>query len=459
MLQDNIILKTDSYKASHWKQYPYEARYTSFYIEPRWGSYEQIVFFGLQAFMKEYLTKVPSKADIEEAEEIITTHGEPFNREGWEKLNSLGYWPIEIEALPEGTVHGKRVAQVQVRNTHPDFPWLPSYLETAMLRGVWYPSTVATVSYNVKQTIKRYLNITVDDEKIAGVLPFRLHDFGARGVSSGESAALGGLAHLVNFLGTDTMEALVAAKRFYNENVAGFSIPASEHSTITSWGPQREAEAYLNMLRQYGDGALLACVSDSYDIQNAVENLWGGLLKNEVQSMQATLVVRPDSGDPIETPLQVIKTLMEKFGYTKNRKGFYVLNDKVRVIQGDGMNPESIEKLLKTLMENKISAENIAFGMGGGLLQKVNRDTLGYVMKMNALSENGITWKDVFKKPTDLTKESFSGRVGVFSQYGKLITQRADQFLPSETNLLQPVYENGRILKDMTLSEIRDNAK
>ena len=172
-------------------------------------------------------------------------------------------------------------------------PWLTTFIETALLRAVWYPTTVATLSRKAKLIIQAGLEKSSDDP--AGQLPFKLHDFGARGVSSGESAGLGGMAHLVNFMGTDTMEALLAARRYYGAEMAGFSIPAAEHSTMTSWGRARERQAYEMMLDRFeGEGRLVAVVSDSYDLDHAVNEIWGGALREKVLAQKGTLVIRHD---------------------------------------------------------------------------------------------------------------------------------------------------------------------
>jgi nicotinamide phosphoribosyltransferase len=198
--------------------------------------------------------------------------------------------------------------------------WLPSYLETLLLR-LWYPVTVPTISWHVKRTIREFLLKTSDDPE--GQIPFKLHDFGARGVSSTESAGIGGLAHLVNFLGTDTVAALLAGRAWYGEAMPGFSIPAAEHSTITSWGRAHEADAFRNMLRQFArPGALVAVVSDSYDIYQAIREHWGRTLRDEVIRSGATLVVRPDSGDPVEVVHQSLSLLDEAFGSTLNGRGY-----------------------------------------------------------------------------------------------------------------------------------------
>ncbi|MEO1380659.1 MAG: nicotinamide phosphoribosyltransferase domain-containing protein, partial [Pseudomonadota bacterium] len=280
----NLILNTDSYKYSHFAQYPPETSAVSAYIEPRrGGEYERVLFYGLQMFLKEYLSKPVTKAEVDEAEAMVTAHGLPFNRTAWDMLVERhgGFLPLMIEALPEGSVVPVGTPLVQVRNTDPDFYWLPTFIETSLLRAVWYPSTVATVSWHVRQMIAASLERTCDDP--AGVLPFRLHDFGARGATSFEQAGIGGSAHLVNFMGTDTVSGLVYAKRFYGEEMAGFSIPAAEHSTMTSWGEEREADAYENMLDQFGgDQKLVAVVSDSYDLFRAVRKIWGEELKDKV---------------------------------------------------------------------------------------------------------------------------------------------------------------------------------
>jgi nicotinamide phosphoribosyltransferase len=231
----SIILRTDSYKFSMWNQYPKGTTHISSYIESRGGE-DKSVFFGPQAFIKDYLLTPITMADIDRAEKIVTAHGLPFNREGWEIIvrEYNGYLPLEIQALPEGTVMETKNVQMQVVNTDPRMWWLTSYIETALLRAVWYPSTVATKSRKMKVLIAKALQET-SDVPVMDQLMFKLHDFGARGASSGETAALGGMAHLVNFMGTDTAEALVAVMAYYNtDQVVGFSIPASEHSVATS---------------------------------------------------------------------------------------------------------------------------------------------------------------------------------------------------------------------------------
>lgn len=457
----NIILATDSYKQSHFLQYPPEARTISAYVEARPNDFSDwVVFLGLQPLLIELLGRPITKADIEEAADICAAHGVPFNREGWNAIldDHGGFLPIEIKALPEGMVVPTGVPLVQVENTDPRMPWLTTFVETAMLRAIWYPTTVATLSRKCKVIIRNGLIKTSDDPE--GQLPFKLHDFGARGVSSGESAALGGMAHLVNFKGTDTLEGILAARRYYGATeMPAFSIPAAEHSTMTSWGREREADAYDNMLDRFdGEGRIVAVVSDSYDLDAAVEQIWGARLRDKVLNRQGTLVIRPDSGDPIETPLRTVAKLWERFGGSVNAKGYRVLDPHVRVIQGDGMNIGSIVALVDRMAEEGYAIDNVAFGMGGGLLQQVNRDTLRFAMKANAMRNDTGQWIDVSKAPvTDPAKGSKAGRQAVLEEGDRLVARRLDQIDPAR-DLLKPVWRDGQILVRHRFDEIRERA-
>lgn len=457
----NLILATDSYKHSHFLQYPPEARVISAYAEARANDFsDEVLFFGLQPFLIDYLGQPITAADIGEAEALGTAHGVPFNRAGWDMIltDHAGYLPVEIAALPEGTVAPIGVPLLQVANTDPRLPWLATFIETALLRAIWYPTTVATLSWKCKAIIRAGLERTSDDP--VGQLPFKLHDFGARGVSSGESAGLGGMAHLVNFMGTDTLEGILAARRYYGADMPGFSIPAAEHSTMTSWGRAREVAAYENMLDAFdGEGRLVAVVSDSYDLDKAVTDIWGRALRDKVQTRQGTLVVRPDSGDPVTTPLRTVERLWEIFGGTINAKGFRVLDPHVRVIQGDGMTIASITRLIEAMITADFAIDNIAFGMGGGLLQQVNRDTLRFAMKANAMQDNQGCWHDVAKAPaTDPAKGSKPGRQAVVRVDGQLRAVRMDIIDPAE-NQMRTVWRNGELTVRDSFEAIRERSQ
>lgn len=414
----DMILNTDSYKQSHYLQYPSGARHISSYIEARGGAFDRTVYAGLQPFLREYMQEPLTMEEVNRARHIVQLHmpNVPFNQAGWERIvkKHNGFLPLLIEGADEGSRIQTGNVLVQVTNTDPELPWLTSFIETALLRSIWYMTTVATVSRDIKDLLIRYAKETSENEDVS----FQLHDFGCRGASSTESAALGGLAHLINFMGTDTMPAIIAAHHYYDsESMAGFSIPAAEHSTITSWGKPLEQAAYNNMVHQFGgDGAIYAVVSDSYDLWNAIKNIWGKELREKVRAKGGRLVIRPDSGNPVEVTLKALELAGHAFGTTLNSKGYRVLPEYVRLIQGDGVNRNSIEQILDNLKRNGWAAENYAFGMGGALLQKVDRDTCKFAMKASAISFAptllNAEWRDVYKDPiTDPGKKSKRGRL------------------------------------------------
>jgi nicotinamide phosphoribosyltransferase len=504
-------LLTDSYKISHWKQYPPGTEYVYSYFESRGcvvPAWTEVCFFGLQYFLKEYLVgQVVSREKIEEAFDVcqhhfgvefiapgLTNPGN-FYRSGWEYILEKhgGRLPVQIKAVPEGMCVPTKTVLMTVVNTDPKCYWLTNYLETLLVQ-VWYPMTVASQSREQKKSvIEWYKKTGCALGKAPGGVCFALNDFGFRGVSSVESAMTGGAAHLVNFIGSDNMVAMMMAKKYYGANAGSFfecpafSIPASEHSTITSWGKDRELDAMRNMLESYPQG-LVACVSDSFDIYNAVDNYWGtqlkSLIENRPQDTGGRLVVRPDSGEPTEVVLKVLQKLIAKFGSTKTITGHDLLPNYIRVIQGDGVDFESIPKILKILADNKIAADNVAFGSGGALLQKVHRDTFKCAFKCSEITINGKT-APVFKDPiTDPGKISKKGRLtlqkksetsvpsdetyvaskdlpdrtpggkGAYHVYGDYVTVADGKGDPSK-DLLVEVFNNGDLRKDWTFDEIR----
>ena len=471
-LSQNIILDTDSYKVSMWKQYPAGTEYVYSYISSRGGKYAQTEFLGVQAFAKRLANIRITQSDIDIADRIWTAHGEPFNRAGWQYILDVhgGKLPVRIRAPKEGLIIPTKNVLCTIVNTDPMCFWLTTWIETPALRAIWYATTVGTTSWYIKQEILNYLEKSGDPSTIA----FKLHDFGARGVSSLESAGIGGAAHLVNFMGTDTMSAVLHVMDIYGGDVCGFSIPASEHSTITSWDRANEVEAYRNMLTQFGKkDAIFACVSDSYDIYKACE-MWGEM-KDEIIASGATVVIRPDSGDPVEVVPKMLRILGEKFGYTKNIKGYKLLNN-VRIIWGDGINNVSLSSILRCVVDiGGWSADNIAFGMGGGLLQQCDRDTLKFAMKCSsigirevpatydplALEENTdgsvLVWRDVFKDPvTDQGKVSLKGRVTLFkTETSKEYFTGVEDWRKDE---METYYENGEQVFTQTFDQVRANS-
>lgn len=452
----NLAILTDAYKVSHYRMYPKGTEEMSFYFESRGGRWNRSLFFGLQYYLKTLYSKKVTKSDVQEADSFWTAVLGPdvFNRKGWDYIvdHCGGYLPIKIEAVEEGTVLPTSNVLFQVKNTDPNTFWLPGWLETTISQ-TWYPTTVATLSYVCKKIILNALEKTGTPE----LLPFKLHDFGFRGTSSIESAGIGAMAHLMNFKGTDTSIGSVFAKQYYNaEDDCGLSIPASDHSCITSWGREHEGDAYENVLDEYlKTGSIVACVSDAYDIYSAVEHLWGERFNKRIVESGGTLVVRPDSGNPVNVVCTVINKLMDKFGYSVNEKGYKVLPEYIRVIQGDGVDENSIKDILFEMEIQKLSADNVAFGMGSCLLQNLNRDTLCFAMKCSSITVNGKT-RDVYKAPvTDTWKTSKRGELALIESKGAWKTVRKTDLEESGfENKLVNVFENGQILKEYTQEDI-----
>jgi nicotinamide phosphoribosyltransferase len=454
----NLILDVDSYKASHWLQYPPHTTGMYSYLESRGGKYPVTVFFGLQYILKQYLARPVEPWMVEEAATFFAAHGVPFNQEGWRYIaeDLKGLLPIRIKAVAEGTVVPIHNVLMTIESTDPKTFWLVSWLETLLLR-VWYPTTVATQSWHLKQLIYRALAQTADhpDAEIG----FKLHDFGARGVSSCESSGIGGMAHLVNFSGSDTVQGVLYANHYYNHPMAAYSIPAAEHSTVTAWGRQGEEKAYQNMLDQFAKpGALVAVVSDSYDLWNAVDCLWGDRLRQAVIDSGATVIIRPDSGNPVEVVGKVLQRLEHHFGSTLNGKGYKVLNH-VRVIQGDGVNEDSIAEILQSIETLGFSATNLAFGMGGALLQKLNRDTQQFAIKCSEVTVAGKAIP-VFKDPiTDPGKVSKRGRLALLKTDAAGYKTVEETTHTAQLNQLSLMFENGHILQEETFEAVRQRAK
>ncbi len=464
----NLLLLADAYKYSHYKLYAPGTTKIYSYLESRGGVFNETVFYGLQYFLKEYLEGTSfTKENIDEAEKLLNgvfgTKG-IFSRENFEYILTRhnGKLPVRIKAVPEGVAVPTHNVLMTIENTDPKCFWLTNFLETLLMQ-VWYPSTVATLSREVRKVVEHYFNKTADDSSKPAV-DFVLNDFGFRGVSSVESAGLGGSAHLVNFMGSDTVYASAFAQKYYNaKQVYGMSVPATEHSIITLLGKEREKEIFEHVLNAYPEG-ILSVVSDSYNVFNAVSELWGTELKEQILKRNGTLVIRPDSGDPVQTLLTIFEILLDKFGFTTNTKGYRVLPKQVRVIQGDGVDHESIKSIYEALAKMGISAENLVLGMGGALLQKVNRDTQKFALKCS-YAEVGSEKVEVRKSPVEMNeqgkmipsfKASKAGRLKLIKENDEYRT--VAESAPAE-DILQTVFENGELKKSYTFEEIRENAE
>ena len=435
---NNIITQTDSYKLTHWKMYPPHTSLIHSYFEARVGAtFRYTVFFGLQYFIKKYLQGVQvTMPKLKDAHVLAEKHfgQDLLNFEGWQHIIDAhnGHLPVRIYAVPEGQAHVENTPLFCIENTDPKCYWLTNHLETLLVQ-VWHACTVATTSKYCKELLASYLRMSADN--LDG-LPFKLHDFGYRGVSSCESAAIGGAGHLVNFQGTDTLAAIEMLIDYYYADMPAFSVPAAEHSTITAWGANCEGDAYNNILEQYPTG-IVSVVSDSYDLDRACMKLWPAM-RDKIETRKGCLVIRPDSGDPASTVIRTLNNLGDKFGSKLNSKGYRMLPDYLRVIQGDGITYESLEHVLYEVAKSRWSTDNLVFGSGGGLLQKCDRDTQRFAMKCSYAEVMGQP-RDVFKNPkTDPTKKSLRGR----------------QITPQ----MVKVFEDGKLLVDYDFATVRANA-
>lgn len=478
-LEPNLILLTDAYKYSHLKFYTPGLTKMISYLESRGVKFQETVMFGLQYIIKKYLAGAVLSEEMAE-EAWIKLNGEngvfgkdgSYSKEEWLKLirKHNGVLPIQIKAVPEGTVVSVKNVLAMIESTDDEFPWITGFIECLFLE-VWYPITVATLSREVKKVIVHYLDKTgAKTEAIPTITQFVLNDFGFRGVSSVESASIGGAAHLVNFMGSDNVAGSDMLTKYYNTTIMwGKSIDATEHSIMTMEGEEGECNVIRRILETKTSG-LVACVSDSYNILRTCKSYYGEIFKDIILSRDGVFVVRPDSGDPVATLKAVFKILFEYFGYTTNEKGFKILPPQIRVIQGDGVNYDSIIGMYEALTKEGIGAENLVLGMGGKLLQAgLDRDTQNFAVKACYAIING-KGVDIIKSPTELDAE---GNVKVSFKKSKKglmkLVKTSDggyyTMTSSEAGFEQAkcemivIFENGKLLVDETIETIRERAE
>lgn len=458
----NPLVWMDGYKFSQFPQYPEGMEHLLSYVEARTGAKHNKIPFFLQPFLKEYLTRPLTHAHIDYMVPFLKHYGAIFNEAGYRRVVDEfgGRWPIEIKCLPEGFVTAAGTPQLYVEETHPDFAWLVSPFETAMLRAVWYMASVGAISINMYDILRKSLVETSDleGEELEGVLSYMLNDFGARGATGHEGAMLGGMAPLLTgFKGSDTTEAVQGLSIYYHNTpgMGGGTIAASEHSTATAFGLDPEEEIAFNdhMIEQFGDLPIFASVIDSVDSSRNVEYHWGAANLDRVMAMKARLVLRPDSGVPEEEIVKILQILWKRFSGDINSKGKRVLNPKVRVIYGDGIDEESIPRIITAVKGAGFSMENVAFGMGGGLLQAVTRDWERYAMKACEIN-TGKGKRPIGKKPaTDPTKTSkFGPRWLYMNAFDEVLVY--SQPVVGCTELMSVRYRNGLLLEDYTADEV-----
>lgn len=461
----SLICRTDSYKFGHPKSYRKGIKGMSSYCEARVPKSQTIIPFGLQMYVKKFLSKRITMEHIDAAEKFCLGHfGRPlFARAEWEKVvNEFnGFLPLIIRAVREGTPVQGGLPLYSVTCLDGDLAWMASGIETSLLRGEWYTTTIATLDFEIKKEIKRLYELTGAD---MGLLPFSLHDFGGRGVTCSEQAENGGAAHLVNFMGSDTVEGVLAANFYYRHEMAAFSVIATEHSIECSFGLDNEGEKeYLrHILTTWAKpGCIVSIVIDGKDVFRCAEVLCTEF-RDLIIASGAKVVFRPDSGDMMETIPRILRMQELAFGTTLTAKGFKKIN-YVGIIQGDGIDRQgmAIKAVLGKIISMGFSADCVIFGSGGGLLQGVSRDTFKFAQKASAILVDG-KWIGIAKDPvTDPGKKSKEGVMTLVrsKMTGELMAARLDQGpLDGEFEDMHVlIYHCGTFYNEIALSEVREN--
>ncbi len=461
--EQNFVADTDLYKFTHWMQIPGNVTQMHSYAESRGitaGTLPEnamLRYAGITAYLKQYMEgRVVTKEKIYEAskisEEAFGTK-DYFNHEGWHIICEEydGRLPLQIKSLAEGSLVMPKVPLLTIENIeHSRVPWLAGHTESPLLRAVWFGTTVCSLSYNIKQLISKYCEKTGCE-----VSPFHLNDFCLRGVSSRESSGLTGMPHLMNFSGTDNVDGIRAAKKYFNAGACGFSVCATEHSTTTVWGRHGEAAAVGNLLEKLRDGTVGAMVIDSYSSDNFVTNIAGKTHHDKIKNRKGKTVFRPDSGVPWIESVKICQLLMDAFSYTVNEKGFKVLPENIGIIYGDGINYFSIEKILEAFVAAGFCVSNIIFGMGGRLGQAgIDRDVLKFALKCSAAKKNGV-WEEVYKDPaTDSVKKSKRGRIATIRNAEGILEYCPESELNGRENMLKLMFDTGRVLNTKEWDEV-----
>lgn len=470
----NPLLLTDVYKMGHMEQYPEGTTKIYSYLHTRSDKkYDEIIVYGLHHLLKKYFTNPITKdlaLEFLEYYEIILGRKPPEDIiTKMLSLAELGYLPLEIKSFPEGTVLAAESVIATVTNTLPDFFWVVGFFESLLLH-TWYPITVASASRKYWKLVNKYAKLTcVNDDHI----PFAVHDFGYRGCTSEESAAIAGSAHLIHFYGTDTLPALHLIKNTYTntDGLIGASCPASEHSVMCSFGEKDEIKAFEHMLDLYPTG-IVSIVSDSYNLWNVLTN-FAPKLKERILAREGKVVFRPDSGKPVDilcgTPCQkpekpselgVFELLGEVFGYTLNDKGYKILNPKVGVCYGDGMTLDNFHEILDTMMLYGWASSNLVIGVGGLLLQSHSRDDLGFSFKATYAEIKGEP-VEIFKDPvTDHKKRSLTGLIKVsFDHWNQAIIKDHQSWEEESSSALTTVFKDGKLYQEIDWKSLTTKAR
>lgn len=457
MSKRNFILEADAYNLFHYDMYPSNTEYIYSYFESRTGTGDEMVFFGLQAFIRQYLEGIQiTNADVDEADLFsrAATKKSLFNREGFKYIANEcgGRLRLEIRALPEGTKIKRGNVVMTVVNTDPKLAWLTSFIGSH-LTHIWNTCTIATQSYKLYRDIYKIYEDAGDN---LDLVKSSVHCFGFRGCSSLETAASAGCGHLLSFISSDTLPAMKFALDHYSADPMHLvhTVPASEHSVMTSLGRDGEGDMVGRILDKHRLG-VVSIVADSYNIYDFVKNIICGTYLHRIKRRFGTVVIRPDSGNPFEILPRLLAMLEESFGTTSNEHGLKLLSDKVRLMWGDGLDRDKIISILKNLVELGWAPSNVVYGMGAGLLQNVNRDTLKFAYKCSSQFRDG-EWRDVAKEPLHSDKKSKKGRFAVVMRDNELCTIHIDELREDETNYLQLVFKDGELKRYQFFDSIRD---
>ena len=487
MLRIPPVLLCDFYKLAHRPEYPkntWEVLSTWTARSSRTGE-TKVVFFGMQGFVEgmlvdyfqeNFFERPRAEVLAEYVRFVRYTLGDP-NPEFAHiaALWDLGYLPIEIRALPEGSRVPLKVPVATFVNTLPEFFWLTNALETLISVGNWISTTSATTAFRYRVILEKWAEITGSDP--AGVL-FQAHDFSMRGMAGLDAAIMSGAGHLTSFVGTDTCPAIFYHEAYYGANIetelVGTSIPASEHSVVCAGGngEGEELETLRRLITEVHPSGFFSYVADTWDLYRVITE-YLVILKDTIMARDGRLVIRPDSGDPADIicgtardlggdtseAKGVIELLWEIFGGTINAKGYKVLDQHIGAIYGDSITTARAAEILERLAHKGFASSNIVFGVGSYSYQGVTRDSYGWAMKAVNVIVNGIS-RAIFKDPKtdkDHSKRSAKGRVKVVrvdNEY-TLIDGCTPEEVDMVDNMLVPIFRDGVVLETTTLKEIR----
>jgi nicotinamide phosphoribosyltransferase len=495
----NPLFLTDGYKTGHHQQYPKGTTLVYSNFTPRSNRYapkgcDHVVSFGQQmvmkqiheAFQKDFFSQPKEVVCGQMREELSMYLGMDYDVTHFEKLHDLGYLPIIVKALPEGTMVPIKVPVLTIYNTHPDFYWLTNYLETVLSNLLWKPMTSATIAHQYRKVLTGWMRKT--DPENAWFIDWQGHDFSMRGMDSAEAVISSGLGHLTSFSGSDSLPAIYGARKYYGaEGFVAGSVPATEHSVMCSGGKEDEVETFRRLLETYPKG-ILSVVSDTWDLWKVcTEHVV--TLKEEILARDGKLVIRPDSGDPVDilcgkikddfsiiTPTKeeskgVIELLWDVFGGTVNAQGYKVLDPHIGAIYGDSITIDRANEICSRLAVKGFASTNVVLGIGSFTYQYNTRDTFGFAMKATYVeiihpAESGspasaTEGRVIFKDPLtdDGTKKSATGLLCVEEHDGKIGLYDKVGWATEKTGLLQDIYLNGEFHNTTDLATIRQRVQ